>query len=468
MVPHGHLDMAKSSGEAWEYLLKDSKPGPLHAHPRGKQLVLACGQHATVISFALEAHIIGMKRSDFDDIISVSVPGSNKKKSHLQHSFVVPSRFHESTSSSATQRTVNIFIAWVSEDWVWALVDFSRLVRFYIISRNIEWTAGDLKPDSLVWPSLWTAFASGPDWHFETSDAIKHVKDWRKRTLAKSRISYKPIIKILCDADEPGFFAFGRHTANDFLHSTGIFPGAPAIFVCTSDARFKKFLCAIVQYMHTWAQPKFLNTVGGICNTHNPFAYNYKSAIFYRTHVMVFRKSYTYIPRLLYNTLLRAGLFNPKHCIGHAYKLTAGDKICTKLDRRVRVYYREGLDCFTVIRAKAPPKWKDGIEANDLQFAGYATTIGVAEFHELKVNRLNFELLLKNPALLVGSPGRKAKHLSTGFRGHPSKELTIRQKRKLVAMYAKAKRAAGMTVKPKKKRSRGGVANTKTLKDYFH
>ncbi|KAF7966024.1 hypothetical protein HWV62_40459 [Athelia sp. TMB] len=371
MVPHGHLDRAKSSGEAWEYLLKDSKPGPLHAHPRGKQLVLACGQHATVISFALEAHIIGMKRSDFDDIISVSVPGSNKEKSHLQHSFVVPSRFHESTSSSATRRTVNIFIAWVSEDWVWALVNFSCLVRFYIISRNIEWTAGDLKPDSLVWPSLWTAFASGPDWHFETSDAIKHVKDWRKRTLAKSRISYKPIIKILCDADEPGFFAFGRHTANNFLHSTGIFPG-------------------------------------------------------------------------------------------HAYKLTAGDKICTKLDRRVRVYYREGLDCFTVIRAKAPPKWKDGIEAS------YATTIGVAEFHELKVNRLNFELLLKNPALLVGSPGRKAKHLSTGFRGRPSKELTIRQKRKLVAIYAKAKRAAGMTVKPKKKRSRGGVANTKTLKDYFH
>lgn len=45
----------------------------------------------------------------------------------------------------------------------------------------------------------------------------------------------------------------------------------------------------------------------------------------------------------------------------------------------------------------------------DLRFAGYATTIGCAEFHEMKVNRLNFELLLKKPGTLVGTPGRKPK-----------------------------------------------------------
>ena len=100
-----------------------------------------------------------MKRADFDDIISASVPGSNKEKSHLQHSFVVPSRFHESTSSSAHLRTANIFIAWVSDDWVWALVDFSRLVRFYIISRTIEWTSKDLKPDSLVIGLHWRHYS---------------------------------------------------------------------------------------------------------------------------------------------------------------------------------------------------------------------------------------------------------------------------------------------------------------------
>lgn len=47
--------------------------------------------------------------------------------------------------------------------------------------------------------------------------------------------------------------------------------------------------------------------------------------------------------------------------------------------------------------------------AVDLRFAGYATTIGVAEFHEMKLNRLNYDQLLKNPSLLTGTPGRKAK-----------------------------------------------------------
>lgn len=47
--------------------------------------------------------------------------------------------------------------------------------------------------------------------------------------------------------------------------------------------------------------------------------------------------------------------------------------------------------------------------AVDLRFAGYATTIGVAEFHEMKLNRLNYDQLLKNPGLLTGTSGRKPK-----------------------------------------------------------
>lgn len=47
--------------------------------------------------------------------------------------------------------------------------------------------------------------------------------------------------------------------------------------------------------------------------------------------------------------------------------------------------------------------------AIDLRFAGYSTTIEVAEFHEMKLNRLNYDQLLKKPGLLTGSPGRKAK-----------------------------------------------------------
>lgn len=145
------------------------EPGLLHAHPRAKQLVLACGpvcyvichmpqsipltlfnlQHATIISFALESHIMGMKRSDYDEITSFSVDGSSGKERNLKHSFLIPDRFHEG-SSSPSKRTVNILLAWVSDDWVWVLVDFARLARFYIISRDIPWSSADIQPNSDV------------------------------------------------------------------------------------------------------------------------------------------------------------------------------------------------------------------------------------------------------------------------------------------------------------------------------
>ncbi|KAF7969568.1 hypothetical protein HWV62_26931 [Athelia sp. TMB] len=364
---------SKSAGKPWEYLLKDASSGPLYAYPRGKQLALACGNHATVISFALEAHLMGMKRIDYDEIISASVPGSDADRGHLHHGFVVPERFREPNSSPTQSRTVNIFLAWVSEEWVWALVDFARLVRFYVISRDARWSREDITPSSHIWSSLWSAFASGPDWNFETRDAIQCTRDWRRRTLAKKRVSFKPIINILGDSNEPAFFAFGRHTANDFLHSIGLFPGCPAIWICSQNTRFEKFLQGIIDYMRTWVQPKFLTMAAG---------------------------------------------------------------------------------------------WRCGIESTtiDSQFAGYATTIGLAEFHELKANRLNYDLLLKNPNLLKGILGRKAKLQSTGAPGRPYKALTIGQKRKLVDSYAKAKRAAGVSNKPTKKKKE---RTDKKLLDYF-
>lgn len=153
------------------------------------------------------------------------------------------------------------------------------------------------------------------------------------------RISYRPIVTVLCDAGLPCFFAFGRHTANDFLHSIGFFPGAPAAYICTSDTRFENFLTGIQAYMRQWASCDFLNHVSSICNSVNPFAYNYTSFHFYQAFLLVFHRAYVTIPRDLYNNLMKQGLFNPEHHIGEFFiayifpKLTVlqGINMCSKL-----------------------------------------------------------------------------------------------------------------------------------------
>lgn len=47
---------------------------------------------------------------------------------------------------------------------------------------------------------------------------------------------------------------------------------------------------------------------------------------------------------------------------GQRYTLAADDRPCTKKSRRVQVYFREGLKCYTCIRAIAPKGWKDGAQ----------------------------------------------------------------------------------------------------------
>lgn len=108
-------------------------------------------QHAITVSFGLEAHIMGMTKACFDEIVSTSITGSNVDRGDRQHSFLVPRRFNEESSSNPDKpRTVNIFLAWVSQSWVWALVDFSRLVRFQVVSRDKHWSLDDMIPASTV------------------------------------------------------------------------------------------------------------------------------------------------------------------------------------------------------------------------------------------------------------------------------------------------------------------------------
>lgn len=106
-----------------------------------------------LIHFGLEAHIVGMSRADYDEIISRDVPGSNsdEAKASLLRSFHMPERFTEPDSSNPDEpRTVNIFAAFVSDFGVLVIIDFSRLVRLHVISRNMPWTASDFLPSSPV------------------------------------------------------------------------------------------------------------------------------------------------------------------------------------------------------------------------------------------------------------------------------------------------------------------------------
>lgn len=105
-----------------------------------------------VINFGLEAHIIGMSKEIYDHIISKNIPGTNAdlNKSELLRSFVFPEEYIEPGSSARRPRRINIFAAFVSDEWVWALMDFSRLVQMHVISRDRPWEASDFLVSSPV------------------------------------------------------------------------------------------------------------------------------------------------------------------------------------------------------------------------------------------------------------------------------------------------------------------------------
>ena len=109
-------------------------------------------EHLAIISLGLEAHWIGMDIAAFQLFLAGDCPGPNKdrKKANQMRTFAVPAQFVEESSSPNTARTLTIFLAIISEDYVWALVDFARLVRIHIISRTQMWTADDLQPLSAV------------------------------------------------------------------------------------------------------------------------------------------------------------------------------------------------------------------------------------------------------------------------------------------------------------------------------
>lgn len=108
-------------------------------------------KEAACISLGLEGHIVGMRTADFQDIIAGEVDGPNEdpEKAAKIRTFLLPDRF-VTKGSSTSPRHVKIFAAWISSEWVWALLDFSGLVRIHVKSKSRAWTEADLAVGSPV------------------------------------------------------------------------------------------------------------------------------------------------------------------------------------------------------------------------------------------------------------------------------------------------------------------------------
>jgi hypothetical protein len=89
-----------------------------------------------------------MRRKYYDEIIKNDVESG----AHGYRSFVIPEGDEFKTpGSSSAQRIINIPAAFVSEDWVFVIADFSRLVRLHVVVRkNKPWGANDFDPKSPV------------------------------------------------------------------------------------------------------------------------------------------------------------------------------------------------------------------------------------------------------------------------------------------------------------------------------
>lgn len=93
-----------------------------------------------------------MPRSVYNEIVQNDIPGPNEdpERADKVRSFVIPPRFTVKNSSPNTLRTINILAAFVSPNWAWAIVDFVRLGRIHIISRDQVYTALDFDVTSPV------------------------------------------------------------------------------------------------------------------------------------------------------------------------------------------------------------------------------------------------------------------------------------------------------------------------------
>ncbi|KII83447.1 hypothetical protein PLICRDRAFT_119413 [Plicaturopsis crispa FD-325 SS-3] len=407
--------LARSIGQPWLYLLNKNTPGPLHVASRGKQLVIACGQHAMILSFGLQSSVIGMSLDTYREILSQEQDGTNAdpEKAKVLRSFRIPDKFIV-PGSAEVDRKINIFAAAVStaSAWVWAVSDFNRIVRMRVVSRDKPFEADDLKPGSQEWSRLWDYFKGGPDWIVERPMAEDALQIWRPPKPREPLPPDTPIIVDMCGNAGGAFTGLGRHTANDLLFRLAIFPSTPSHIICKDNTLFAALKSGIAAYMDRFTSRSFLDDVSAVSNSPNPFAFNERSNDRYiQQYIDVFRRTKALVPSELYNSYMRQGLFDPDHIIGQPYPEGKWDQPLKGQFKWMPVFFVQApINAYTIIRAKRPSTWKDAPQVfvtRDIGEFCYVTTIGLAQFREHLLNQVN----IKAPevASAVVKRGRPAK-----------------------------------------------------------
>lgn len=108
--------------------------------------------------------------TDYNKIVSYSVPGTNNDPAKAEElwDFVLLDRFTEMYSKEEKKDGIchiQIHAAIVSEKYAWCIIDFSRLVHFHVISRDMIWREEDLLPTNSI--------CLAP--HFPYSNAQNHI-----------------------------------------------------------------------------------------------------------------------------------------------------------------------------------------------------------------------------------------------------------------------------------------------------
>ncbi|RPD59027.1 hypothetical protein L226DRAFT_436751, partial [Lentinus tigrinus ALCF2SS1-7] len=393
--PYDNDRVQSRGGKKFSPLLRRLSDGPVSVASRGKELLVAAGYHAVRIHLGLEASVFVVSLQDFEDLTAQCQPGPNKDrvKAKRLRSFTLPRRFIVPGCPAFindTDRYINIFAAVVCQDCAIIVTDFSRLVRLHVVSLPQIWTADDIKVGSKHWSALWDE-DHGPDWVTETRDALQRVEQWRLEVTVEPQATAarSPLFVSLCKV-QTVFNGLGKHTANDFLHLLGLWPGMPTIDLCSDEATFTRFLSVLVPYMGLWSSDRFLQLVAPPANHPNPFAFNYRSHRNYiSNYVHVYRKSFVHVSPQFYNQLLVAGLLDPSHTISNEYdSSTVNPTSSTYKILPVFVYTLGSVKFYSVIRARRPAAWQYALNDQQVYMRRLAnnTTVGIASFREMVEN----------------------------------------------------------------------------------
>ncbi|KAI0693238.1 hypothetical protein C8T65DRAFT_585869, partial [Cerioporus squamosus] len=362
------FDQERVSLAAWKRfapLLRPLTDGPVSVATRGKELIVAAGFHAVRIHLGLEASVFVVSLDDYHSLTERCRPGPNKNKTKAKRlrSFILPPAFTVPGSPAfvnTEDRYINIFAAVVCQDCAIIITYFSRLVRLHIISRSRFWMQEDFRVDSELWMQIWDE-DHGPDWVTETDAAVEGVRLWRSEVLAEPHApaAQTPIIVSLY-ALQTVFNGIGKHTANDFLHLLGVWPGMPTGELCADDMLFSRFVDLLIGYMALWSSSEFLQLVAPPANHPNPFAFNYRSHRNYISrYIHVYRKTFVNVSPDFYNHVVTSGLLDLSHVIGKSDSYSA--LLSTELSYKILpvFFYQQGsVKFYSAIRARRPGTWR--------------------------------------------------------------------------------------------------------------